>query len=82
MKTTLVVKMKPSTSVSAGQETLLIAEEGLEMAPGEGHCPIYILSEQDAEYLAFIKTFSNNQLNPIAENQPLCCSNVAKPIVM
>jgi hypothetical protein len=68
-----------STGVTiGGQETLLIAEEGLEMVPGKGYCPIYILLKQDTEYLAFLKISDTDKLNPIAENQPLCSSDIAK----
>jgi hypothetical protein len=56
-----------------GQETIVVAEEGKRLAPAKRYCPISILLEEDAEYLAFPKIFGGRKLKPVAGNRPLSC---------
>jgi len=73
------------------EETMLVSDRGVRIAPAEGYKPKSILLNPDSEYLAFPKIFGGYKLDPKHNGKPLpysdhvsifTCSDVAKSMLM
>ncbi|KAG1081803.1 hypothetical protein G6F42_022819 [Rhizopus arrhizus] len=45
--------------------TVIGSDEGLRMAPGENQIPLSLFSDQDSDYLSFIKVYMGRKLDPL-----------------
>lgn len=58
--------------------TLLLGDEGIRMAPGDGQTPLRLLLDQYSELLAFPQIFAGHSLNPQCDGCPLTYVEISK----
>jgi hypothetical protein len=61
-----------------GQETLLLGDEALRLAPAQGNRPTSLLFDPDSDFLAFPKIFCGERMAPSLNNRPLSYAELTK----